>query len=65
MEIFGKNSDRVGPITAPERDLQWQEEIIVLGKTPVDDIWPEAKVCWVILVGAGVGSEYLVRIDVS
>ena len=35
------------------------------GPAPVDYIWPKANVCWGSLVGAGVGSGYLVRIDVS
>ena len=65
MEIFGQGSDRVGLITAPEQEMQRQEERIYLRLAPVDDIFPEVDVCWGILVGAGVGSGYLVRIDIS
>ena len=52
-------------ITAPERELRRQDEIIDTGRTPVDDIWLNADICWRSLVGAGVGSEYLVGIDVT
>ena len=55
MEIFGWGSDRVGPITALERELRQWEEIIAPGPTPVDDIWPEADVYWGSLVGAWIG----------
>ena len=55
----------MGPITAPEQELQRQEEIIDPGSTPVDDIYPKADVCWGSLVGAVVGSGYLVGIYVS
>ena len=65
MEIFGWGSDQGGPIAAPERELSQREEIIDPGPTPVDDIRPEADVCWRSLVGAGASSGYLVRIDVS
>ena len=53
------------PITAPERELQRQDEIIDTGRTPVDNIWPNADICWGILVKDGVGSGYLVWIDVT
>ena len=65
LEIFGQGLDRLVPITAPERELRRREEIIDPGPTPVEDIWLEADVCWGSLVGACVGSGYLVRIDVS
>ena len=35
------------------------------GSTHVGDIWSKADICWGSLVGAGVGSGYLVGIDVS
>ena len=50
---------------APERELRRREEIIDPGPGPVDNIWSVADVCWESLVGAGVGSGYLVGIDVS
>ena len=65
MHIFGWVSDWLGLVTAPKRELRRQEEIIDLGPLLVDDIWPEANVCWGILVGVGVGSVYLVGIGVS
>ena len=65
MEIFGRGSDWLKPITVPERELRPQEERIYPGRTPVDDICPEAKVYWGSLVRSGVGSGYLVGIDVS
>ena len=65
LEIFGWGSDHVGPVTTPEREVFHQAEIIDPGSKPVDDIWPEADICWGSLVGAGFGSGYLVSIDVS
>ena len=55
----------MGMITATERELRWREEIIDPGQMPVDGIWPKADVCWGSLVGAGVGSVYLVGVKVS
>ena len=65
MEIFGRGSDQVRPITELERKLQRREERIDLGPGPVDDIWSKANICWGALVGAGVDSGYLVGIGVS
>ena len=65
MEIFGRGSDQVGPITAPKRELRQWEERIDSGTGPVDDIWYEANVCWGSLVRAGVGSGYLVDNGIS
>ena len=45
MEIFGRGLDWLGPITAPEWELWWQEGKIDLVSTPVVDIWPDAEVC--------------------
>ena len=55
----------MGPITAPERELRWREDMINPRTGPVDDIWSETDISWVSLVRAGVGSGYLVRIGVS
>ena len=38
LEKFGKGSDQVGPITAPEQELWWQEEIIDPVPAPVNYI---------------------------
>ena len=65
LEIFGRGLDQLGPITAPERELRRKEEIIDPVPTPVEDIWLKDDVCWGILVGACVGSGYLVGIKVS
>ena len=64
LEIFGWGSDPVGPNTTPEQDVSQREETIDPVSTPVDDVWPEADVCWGSLVGAGFGSGYLVGINV-
>ena len=65
LDIFGRGSAQVRPITVPEWDLRRQEEIIDPGPGPVDDIWYKSDVCWGSLVRDGVGSGYLVEIDVS
>ena len=65
MDIFGRGLDWLGLITVPEQELQRQEQTIDPGPTPVGEIWLKAGVCWGSLVGAGVGSGYLVGIDVS
>ena len=65
MEIFGRGSDWVGPITEPEQEIRRQEERIDPGSMPVDYIWPKANVFWESLAGAVVGPGYLVNIDVS
>ena len=49
----------------PERELRWQEDTIDPVSTPVGDIWSKIEVCWRSLVGACVGSVYLVRIKLS
>ena len=64
LKIFGLGSDQLGLITAMEQELRHQEGTIEPGSTPVGDIWPEADVYRGILVGACVGSRYLVCIDV-
>ena len=63
--MIGQGPDRLEPITSPERELRWQEEIIDPVPTPVEDIWLKDDVYWGILVGACVGSGYLVGIEVS
>ena len=65
LEIFGRCFDPLGPITALERELRRQEQIIDPGSTPVGDIWSEADNFRGSLVRAGVGSGYLVGIGVS
>ena len=55
----------MGLVTALQRELQRWEEIIDPGPTHVDDIWTKVDVGWGSLVGSGVSSGYLVRIDVS
>ena len=52
-------------ITAPEQELWRREEIIYPCRTLVNNISHEADVCWRRLVGAGIGSGYLVGIDIS
>ena len=39
LEIFGWVWDRLGPITAPERELQWREEKIDPVSTSVGEVW--------------------------
>ena len=65
LKIFGWGSDWLGPITTPDQEFQLQEEIIDLGSTPVGDILPKTDVRWRSLVGACVGSRYLIIIGVS
>ena len=61
LNIFGQGLDRLGPTTATERELLWQEETIDLRLMSVGDIWPKTEICWKILVGDRVGLVYLGR----
>ena len=65
MEIFGRGSDWLVLITAPERYLQLWEETIDPVSMPVGDIWLKTNVCSRSLVGARVGLGYLVGVDAS
>ena len=54
LDIFGQGSDRVRPITEPDRELRRQEERTDPGPGHVDDNWTEANVCWGSLDGDSV-----------